>query len=174
MCRIFAATTMDIVYGMTLSGPDDDFIVRMEYQSALFNQMKVPGAFLVDTFPILRHIPAWCPGGAARRFAASYKAVSTALRDEPFEVVKQDIVRCFRPVEFNADAVDFRREASTRVGSPISCARSSRSRRMEKIVRPESCMLLVLPLSHTSVSFLLVPERLLLMSSQLASRRYVV
>lgn len=164
---------MDIVYGMTLSGPDDDFIVRMEYQSELFSQMKVPGAFLVDTFPILRYLPAWCPGGAYRRFASSYKSVSTALRAEPFEVVKRDMVRCPCFPEPGADVVEYRRMASTNVGLPISCARSSRGLRRKEIARIRRCTLVVRPLWHIWVSFLPSSIEQLLMSRQLASKRCV-
>ena len=57
--------------------------------------MKVPGAFLADTFPILRHIPAWCPGGAARRFASKHREMMSSLNEEPFNVIKEDMARLF-------------------------------------------------------------------------------
>ena len=84
---------MDIVYGMSVSGPDDDFITRMEHVNDRFSEMKVPGAFLADTFPVLQYIPAWCPGGSAQRFASAHGSEMASLRDEPFEVMKQDMVR---------------------------------------------------------------------------------
>ena len=85
--------TMDILYGISLSGPDDEFVLRVEESNEKFSEMKVPGAFLADTLPIVQHIPAWCPGGAAQRFASEHRALMTALRMEPFDVAKQDMVR---------------------------------------------------------------------------------
>ena len=86
---------MDILYGIPVDGPDDSFIRRIDRANEEFSEMKVPGAFLADTFPILRHIPAWCPGGAAQRFASSYRLLADSLNEEPFNVVKQDMVRLF-------------------------------------------------------------------------------
>ena len=83
---------MDIVYGVSLSGPDDEYIVQVERAAEQFNEMKVPGAFLADTLPILRHIPAWCPGGAAQRFASVHEPTMTSIRYEPFSLVKRDMV----------------------------------------------------------------------------------
>ena len=84
---------LDIVFGIPVSGPDDSFVRRIEHANEQFSQMKVPGAFLADTFPILQHIPAWCPGGAAQRFASVNRPLMASLHEEPFNVVKQDMVR---------------------------------------------------------------------------------
>ena len=87
---------MDIMYGMSVSGPEDEFILRIEDSSEKFGKMKVPGAFLADIFPVLQYIPAWCPGGAAQRHATVHRPVIMALKDEPFNVVKADMVRRLR------------------------------------------------------------------------------
>ena len=71
--RIFAALTLDVVYGMSVSGPEDGFILRIELANELFGKMKLPGAFLADMIPMLQYIPAWCPGGAAQRFSQKYR-----------------------------------------------------------------------------------------------------
>lgn len=83
---------MDITYGMTVSGPEDAFILRIEKSSEEFGKMKVPGAFLADSFPIFQYIPAWCPGGSAQRVASKHRPLVMSLKDEPFDVVKADMV----------------------------------------------------------------------------------
>ena len=91
--RIFAALTLDVVYGMSVSGPEDQFILRIELANELFGKMKLPGAFLADMIPMLQYIPAWCPGGAAQRFSQKYRPFFNRLNSEPFDIVKADMVR---------------------------------------------------------------------------------
>ena len=83
------------MYGISLSGPEDDFVHRVEQSNEMFSKMKIPGAFLADTVPIMRYIPGWCPGGAAQRAAFELRTLSDALRIEPFDVVKRDMVRWY-------------------------------------------------------------------------------
>ena len=90
--RIFAALTLDISYGISVSGPEDDFILRVESSAEDFGKMKVPGAFLADILPVFQYIPAWCPGGAAQRVAQKQRPISTALKNEPFDLVKAEMV----------------------------------------------------------------------------------
>ena len=84
---------MDLVYGISLSGPEDDFVLRIEHVSETFGRMKVPGAFLADIIPVLQYIPTWCPGGAAQRFVSEHRPLITSLKNEPFNTVKADMVR---------------------------------------------------------------------------------
>ena len=83
---------MDIVYGISLSCPEDSYILLIEEVLKSFVDMKTPGAFLADVFPVLQYIPAWCPGGSAQRFAAEHRPSVTALRRKPFDVVKAELV----------------------------------------------------------------------------------
>ena len=85
--------TLDIVYGKSVSGPEDEFILRLDEAGDTFGRTKVPGAFIADIIPIFQYIPAWCPGGAAQRVAQEHRPVIAALRDEPFNTVKTDMVR---------------------------------------------------------------------------------
>ena len=86
---------MDVIYGIEVKGPDDAYVLRVENVGESFGESKVPGAFWVDTFPLLRHIPAWMPGAAARKFGARYKPVTLAVKDEPFDTVKREMVRTY-------------------------------------------------------------------------------
>ena len=83
---------MKVVYGIEVSGIDDPAILRMEKGMEVLGQSKVPGAFWVDSFPWLRYIPSWMPGAAARRFAAAHRAGIASMRDDPFDIAKQEMV----------------------------------------------------------------------------------
>lgn len=61
----------------------------MERFSACF----IPGAYLVETIPILKYIPSWMPGARGfKRMAAEGKAESRKMLDIPFERVKAEMV----------------------------------------------------------------------------------
>ena len=89
---MFAATIMDIVYGINITATDDEYILREERAGPTFGQSKVPGAFWVDSFPLLRYVPAWMPGASARKFGAQCKPLVMELRDQPFRAVVQNMV----------------------------------------------------------------------------------
>lgn len=52
-----------------------------------------PGAFFVDSMPILRYLPAWVPGAAGfHRAAAEGKALTDELMELPYERTKAELV----------------------------------------------------------------------------------
>ena len=81
----FAATILPISYGIEVTDEDNPYVRVVERGMELFSRAFVPGAFLVETFPALRYIPSWLPGGGFKRFAAMTKTATQAMRDLPFE-----------------------------------------------------------------------------------------
>ncbi|KAJ8475189.1 hypothetical protein ONZ51_g6728 [Trametes cubensis] len=81
----FASTIMRVSYGIEVSEKNDPYVTAVEEGVATFNEAFVPGAFLVETFPSLRHIPSWFPGGGFKRIAAEWKKIAHNMRDAPFE-----------------------------------------------------------------------------------------
>ncbi|KAI1790108.1 cytochrome P450 [Ganoderma leucocontextum] len=81
----FASTIMRISYGIKVADENDQYVTAVEAGVATFNEAFVPGAFLVETFPILKHIPAWFPGAGFKRTAAAWKDIAHNMRDAPFE-----------------------------------------------------------------------------------------
>lgn len=76
---------MRVSYGIEVSEKNDPYVTAVEEGVATFNEAFVPGAFLVETFPSLRHIPSWFPGGGFKRIAAEWKKIAHNMRDAPFE-----------------------------------------------------------------------------------------
>ncbi|KAI0643944.1 CyP450 monooxygenase [Trametes meyenii] len=85
----FGSTIMRISYGMEVADEDDPYVNAVEEGVATFNEAFVPGAFLVETFPSLQHIPRWFPGGGFKRIAAKWQKIAHHMRDAPFEKTLQ-------------------------------------------------------------------------------------
>ena len=104
-------------YGFDKISYDDELVHDAEKLLSMFSEVVVPGRYLVNHIPILRHLPAWCPGGAAQRFASKYRPFFNDLKNEPFNAVKADMIRT-QPSRDDRTSinVDFqRREVYTRI-----------------------------------------------------------
>lgn len=85
---------MRVSYGIEVAEENDPYVAAVEEGVATFNEAFVPGAFLVETFPSLRHIPSWFPGGGFKRTAAKWKEIAHNMRDAPFKKTLEAIVSC--------------------------------------------------------------------------------
>ncbi|KAK7062611.1 hypothetical protein VNI00_000099 [Paramarasmius palmivorus] len=83
-----ASTIMNVTYGIEIEEEDDHYITVAE--TALEGMAKAahPGAFLVDIFPILKHVPAWFPYAGFQRKALYWRNSVMEMRNAPFESVK--------------------------------------------------------------------------------------
>lgn len=91
--RAIASVTLDVAYGIQIKSMDDEYIRLILDGVEIFNMSKVPGAFWVDLAPFLRHIPAWVPGAAAKKFSERYGPDVQRMRNQPFDMVKNGQVR---------------------------------------------------------------------------------
>ncbi|VDB82822.1 unnamed protein product [Peniophora sp. CBMAI 1063] len=86
-----AGVIMKITYGYDAL-PDDDPLVTlvseaiMEYFGGLTEPSKV---WLVDFFPVLKHIPTWFPGAGFRSIAAKSADMAHKMSQVPFDLVKE-------------------------------------------------------------------------------------
>jgi hypothetical protein len=60
-----------------------------------FSLASEPGAFWVDSFPILRHVPSWFPGAGFKTIARGMREDLERLYDVPFDFVRTKMVRFF-------------------------------------------------------------------------------
>ncbi|PPR01468.1 hypothetical protein CVT24_001872 [Panaeolus cyanescens] len=58
----------------------------------LIEALTPGGSFLVDSFPLLKYIPAWLPGGAFKRKARFWNDLRVQMFDEAFEDAKSNIM----------------------------------------------------------------------------------
>ena len=82
---------------MAYGTKDEDYIrsltMRAEEQVQGITTVLVPGRFLVNSFPILRHVPTWLPGTGWKKFLQELAILAEEVTVTTFEDAKQRIVR---------------------------------------------------------------------------------
>ncbi|KAI0350830.1 cytochrome P450 [Trametes cingulata] len=91
--HLFGATIMRIVYGIEVDDQNDRYVSVAEKGADIYIKITVPGRYLVETFPILRHLPSWFPGAGFKREAEAWKPDVLALRNAPFDHVKREVTK---------------------------------------------------------------------------------
>ena len=89
----FAATIMKIGYGIVIQESDDPYISNAEVAFTGASEAAVPGAFLVDLFPILKYVPSWFPGAGFQKKAARVRKATNSMAEEPFRHVQEQLVQ---------------------------------------------------------------------------------
>ncbi|CAG7851800.1 O-methylsterigmatocystin oxidoreductase Short=OMST oxidoreductase; AltName: Full=Aflatoxin B synthase; AltName: Full=Aflatoxin biosynthesis protein Q; AltName: Full=Cytochrome P450 64 [Serendipita indica DSM 11827] len=82
------AVITKVTYDYDMKPEGDEFVELAEISADTFSQAAAPGAWLVDIFPWMRHIPAWFPGARFQRIAREWKAVNDYLHSKPYNDVK--------------------------------------------------------------------------------------
>ncbi|KAJ7662334.1 cytochrome P450, partial [Mycena rosella] len=100
-----AQVIMAITYGITVRPADDPYIILAEKAAESFSLAAVPGLYLVDTFPLLKYVPAWMPGAGFKRQAAVGRALARAALETPFTETKQQMGAGVAPGSFTSDAL---------------------------------------------------------------------
>ncbi|KAG5732706.1 O-methylsterigmatocystin oxidoreductase [Termitomyces sp. T112] len=84
-------TIMALTYGLKIK-PKNDPWVAMAAQSVLpLFKAAVPGAFLVDSIPILKHVPDWMPFAGFKRKAKHWRKQALNMINMPYEAAKRNI-----------------------------------------------------------------------------------
>ncbi|KAJ3721015.1 cytochrome P450 [Lentinula raphanica] len=78
-----------VAYGIHAQPKDDPNLAAAEKMIAVLNTAGIPGAFLVDVFPILKYVPYWFPGASFKRKAREWNGILSATITPPFMNVKQ-------------------------------------------------------------------------------------
>ncbi|KAH8704710.1 putative cytochrome P450 oxidoreductase OrdA-like protein [Talaromyces proteolyticus] len=80
---------LKIIYGYNAEAHQRDPLVRLANEVMdEFAQAGVPGAWMVDMIPALKHIPDWFPGAGFKRTARSWAASLWELSERPFAFVR--------------------------------------------------------------------------------------
>ncbi|KAK0239655.1 cytochrome P450 [Armillaria nabsnona] len=120
-----ASTIMNVTYGIEVSDEDDRYITVAE--KALDGMAKAahPGAFLVDIFPILKHVPEFMPFAGFKRKAREWRKAVLEMRDAPYEAVKNALKQgtaapCF--VSYLLDDLESKKENKQHEDTIRNCA----------------------------------------------------
>lgn len=87
---------MKVLYSIDVKDENDVYVGISEEAVAGAAEGLVPGRFLVEVLPFLRHIPPWFPGAASQRLWAKWRAAAHRLKNVPFEHAKTKMVCHFR------------------------------------------------------------------------------
>ena len=90
--RALGAMILQIAYGLDVKSLDDEYMRLAQEGNDIFMEAFVPGKYLVETFPILKKIPAWFPGAKFQREAAQWKKAYGAVRTKPFDATMNMMV----------------------------------------------------------------------------------
>ncbi|KAJ7644020.1 cytochrome P450 [Roridomyces roridus] len=87
-----AGIIMAITYGHEVQTTQDRFVDLAHEVNDKVAAGVQPGAFAVNSFPFLRHIPAWIPGcGGFHEFARDTRIVIAEHLDAPFDFVQKNM-----------------------------------------------------------------------------------
>ncbi|KAH8103589.1 cytochrome P450 [Cristinia sonorae] len=85
---------------------DRSHVATIKIAGEGLSKAVIPGAYLVEFFPILRHIPSWVPGTTARKLANEYAPHVRKLRDAPFLEVKAAYNQGKAPASMATDMIE--------------------------------------------------------------------
>ncbi|KAI1422341.1 cytochrome protein [Xylaria sp. FL1777] len=83
------AIILKMVYGYSTGSKTSDPLVKLADTAVeQFSIATMPGRWLVDVIPILRHLPEWMPGTSFKKTAREYRAKMTTMLEAPWEFAK--------------------------------------------------------------------------------------
>ncbi|KAJ6571651.1 cytochrome P450 [Mycena capillaripes] len=85
-CQYAGGLMLAVLYGYKAT-TNDDRLLRLAGECVRFFANEVTsssGIWLVDIFPVLKHVPTWVPGAGFRRKATYWKKTLRRLAEEPY------------------------------------------------------------------------------------------
>ncbi|KAI8625989.1 cytochrome P450 [Xylariaceae sp. FL1651] len=105
--RSVGTTVLEIAYGYTAETDGHDFLIDMVGDSMdKFARAAVPGAFMVDIIPFLKHIPEWMPGTAFKRTAKQWASELLDVAEKPYAFVKYQMGKGTNEASFLSQLID--------------------------------------------------------------------
>ncbi|KAJ7146858.1 cytochrome P450 [Mycena epipterygia] len=112
--RMAGEIIISVAYGIDVLPVNDPYVDLAEQVSQSGIQAAVPGRFLVDSIPVLKHVPDWFPGAGFKRKAKKWRKLARALQDVPFAEVKRQIALDTAPHSFTAESLQILSESDDR------------------------------------------------------------
>ncbi|KAF8815154.1 cytochrome P450 [Phlegmacium glaucopus] len=102
----FASSIMKITYGIDIKETDDPYVHLAKESLGGLNEVATPGAFWVDVFPFLKHVPSWFPGAGFQKKAAYWRGVNADLTELPFRHVEEQLKTGKAPPSIVSNLID--------------------------------------------------------------------
>ncbi|KAJ7617238.1 cytochrome P450 [Roridomyces roridus] len=97
---------LSALYGIDVQPKNDPYVVLANKALRSFALANVPGRYLVDTFPALKHIPWWFPGAGFKRRAAEWSKLAHAMLEVPFAETKRRLESGLARSSFTSRGLD--------------------------------------------------------------------
>lgn len=104
--RTIGGIALSLAYGLQIQPSNDPYIELAEKASASFLEAAVPGAFLVDVFPIFQYIPGWVPGARFQSKAKTWRKLQSDFHERPFAATMKSMVRSVEVSWFESDQMN--------------------------------------------------------------------
>ena len=91
---------METSYGIEIRERDDKYYHMLERMAAVGEAIVLPGNFPVESFPMLRYLPSWFPGGGFKTWAKDAKRDLAYILDHLFSGAKTAVSRLSGPADF--------------------------------------------------------------------------
>ncbi|KAF8994918.1 cytochrome P450 [Cyathus striatus] len=75
---------LSLAFGIPIKPLDDPYINLAHKAIAGINESAVPGAFLVDFFPLLKYVPEWVPGAGFQKKAREWRNLQEEFHNKPY------------------------------------------------------------------------------------------
>ncbi len=82
-----------MTYGVDVKPEHDPHIERAEKALVTLEAAAIPGNFLVDLLPFVKHLPSWMPGAGFKRFADKARPDTLDMMNAPFSAGCSRMVR---------------------------------------------------------------------------------
>lgn len=85
-------TVLSMAYGLEVQEKDDPKVINAEAAVHSLVAAAVPGTFLVDALPLLKHVPEWLPGASFQRKAREWRVLARRMVESPYAAAKKALV----------------------------------------------------------------------------------
>jgi len=93
---------LESVYGIQVQHHDDPYVRKLEIALSAVEGI-IAGAYLVDMFPILRHLPEWMPGATFKKRTSVWRKYITECLELPFQEARRRITSGIAVPSMTAD-----------------------------------------------------------------------
>jgi len=104
--QMVTSSIFSVMYGKKNLSMDHEYVIAAQTAIEGLSEIMVPGAFLIEYFPFLRHVPSWVPGANAQKVVEHYKPYVTATREKPFAEVQADIRSGIAPTSVAVNIIE--------------------------------------------------------------------
>ena len=89
------SSILKAVYGINCATADDSYLVTAYTTTEIISQCLVPGKWIMEFLPFLRHVPTWIPGTTGQRLFKYSKEMHRKVKNATYDYVKANPVSCF-------------------------------------------------------------------------------